>query len=157
MPQNVELGSAKGRCMRAGLILSAIEADATSQGCPKSGAELADTITPAIRPRPMEVEGGRLGKGLLVPGFISSPCAHWGCTGGPRAPLPGSRNPHSCLMPSRGPSLDSPSRYIWCPLLPWGPEPGTRKRLRVCLSGPAQVPPHPKSLKQFHPLHSPQP
>ena len=75
-------------------------------------------------PGPWRWKEGDWARTFWCRALVSSPCAHWGSTGGPRAPLPGNRNPRSCLVLSRGPSLDSPARYTWCPLLPWGPEPG---------------------------------
>lgn len=151
MPQNVELGSAKGRCMGAGLILSAIEADATRQGYPKSG-----TVCRTCRYRPScckaQAHGG--GRRETGQGPSGAPVPTGAPMVAPELPFPEAEIPAPAWCLAEGPPLTHLPRTPGAPSYPGARNP---KRLRVCLSGPAQVPPHPKSLRQFHPLHSPQP
>ena len=49
-------------------------------------------------PGPWRWKEGDWARTFWCRALVSSPCAHWGSTGGPRAPLPGNRNPRSCLV-----------------------------------------------------------
>ena len=144
MLRNVELGSAQGRGMGAGLTLAATEADATSQACLKPGCPLQrlQRPPPLLQDpcRPTEVEGGRLGNRHLV----------WGFGGFPVCPQGTHRRPHSSPfqkqksppLPGAQPSppLTHLPQYTWGPLLPWGPEPEPAEgvSLRAC---PGPYPP----------------
>ena len=154
MPQDVELGFARGRCMRAGLILAAIEADATRQGCLKSGHRLQSLQRPPLLLQgpagPWRWKEGDWARVFWCWALVSSPYAHWGCTGGPELPFPEAEilTPAWCL--TEGPPLTHLPRTPGAPSYPGARNPETAEgvSLRACPGAsppqkPEAVPPSP--------------